>query len=325
MLSNESIDPDQLPALAWFILIARHRSFTKAAAEAGVTRAALSQQLKELEKQLGTRLLYRTTRSMSLTEDGQRLYDTLRPHFRGIARAVSGLAEARGEPAGLLRINTSRPAAALVITPYLGEFLARYPQVSVELLTDDALSDIIAEGCDAGLRLGESLAEHMVAVPVTPPLSMAVVASPAYLDRRGVPTAPQDLMTHACIGYRYAGSGALYEWEFADPVSGREVVVSPTCRFVTGNDQDLIGAALAGVGLAQHFDATVRPLLDDGRLVRVLADWCAPFAGVHLYVPSRDHMPAKVRALIDFLVEKRGAQAATGTQRPGSKQADPHA
>ena len=316
MLSNKPLDPTQLPALAWFVQIARHLSFTKAAAEAGVSRAALSQQLKLLERQLDVRLFYRTTRSMSLTEDGQRLYDNLRPHFRGIDRAITGIAEARGEPAGTLRINTSRPAAALVVTPHLGEFFARYPQVTVELVTDDALANIIADGCDAGLRLGESLDPHVVAVPVTPLLSMAVVASPDYLARRGVPQNPQDLMQHVCIGYRYAGSGALYEWEFRDPVSGNEVSLAPPCRFITGNDQDLVAAALSGAGLAQHFDATVQPLLDAGKLVRVLTDWCTPLSGMHLYVPSRDHMPAKVRALMDFLVERRGVFSRTQTTGP---------
>jgi DNA-binding transcriptional LysR family regulator len=310
MLSNKPLDPAQLPALAWFVEIARHRSFSKAADAAGVSRAALSQQLRALENRLDTKLLYRTTRSMSLTEDGQRLYDTLRPHFRGIERAVTGLVEARGEPAGLLRINTSRPAAALVLTPHLGEFLARYPQVQVELVVNDAFADIIGEGCDAGLRLGESLAEHVVAVPVTPPLSMAIVASPTYLARRGAPQAPQDISGHDCIGYRYTGSGALDPWRFVDPRDGKDLSLLPDCRIVTGNDRDLIDAAVAGAGLAQHFDANVKSEVDAGRLVRVLADWCRPFAGFHLYVPSRDHMPGKVRALVDFLVEKRGAPVA---------------
>lgn len=306
MLSNMPLDPAQLPALAWFVEIARHLSFSKAAEAAGVSRAALSQQLKALEDRLDTRLLYRTTRSMSLTEDGQRLYDALQPHFRGIERAVGGLVETRGEPAGLLRINTSRPAAALVLTPHLGEFLARFPQVQVELVVEDAFSDIIGAGCDAGLRLGESLAEHVVAVPVTPPLSMAIVASPGYLARRGTPITPQDLAGHHCIGYRYPGSGALDEWRFTDPDDGRALSLMPECRVVTSNDRDLLDAAIAGAGLAQHLDACAQREIDAGRLVRVLADWCRPFAGFHLYVPSREHMPAKVRALVDFLVEKRG-------------------
>jgi DNA-binding transcriptional LysR family regulator len=306
------LDPAQLPALAWFIEIARHLSFSKAADASGISRAALSQQLKALEDRLDTKLLYRTTRSMSLTEDGQRLYDSLRPHFRGIERAVTGLVEARGEPAGLLRINTSRPAAALVLTPHLGEFLARYPQVQVELVVNDAFADIIGEGCDAGLRLGESLAEHVVAVPVTPPLSMAIVASPAYLVRRGTPQVPQDIRGHDCIGYRYAGSGALDPWRFADPSHQRELTVLPECRIVTGNDRDLIDAAIAGAGLAQHLDANVKAEIDAGRLVRVLAAWSKPFAGFHLYVPSRDHMPAKVRALLDFLIEKREGAVGPG-------------
>lgn len=304
------MNPSQLPSLAWFAHIAYHRSFTKAAAEMGVSRAALSQNLKALERQLNVKLLYRTTRDMSLTEDGQRLFDALRPALTSIERAVGNLREARNEPSGLLRVNTSRIAAKKLLEPHLGEFLGRYPQLRLELLMDDGLSNIIADGCDAGIRLGESLAAHMVAVPITPMLEMAVVASPDYFKRRGQPATPADLVRHNCLCYRHTTSGAIYRWEFSSPdVAGHAFVVEPQGSVITNDDDGMIRAALQGVGLMQHLELAVREHLNDGTLVRVLQPWCKPFAGFYLYTPSREHMPAKVRALMDFLIEKRGFAA----------------
>lgn len=300
------MDPSLLPSLAWFAHIAHHRSFTKAAAEMGVSRPALSQNLKALEKQLGVKLLYRTTRDMSLTEHGQRLFEAIRPSLGSIERAVRNLGEMRDEPAGLLRVNTSRPAAKMLLEPHLADFLERYPQLRLEMVMDDGIANIIADGCDAGIRLGESLAAHMVAVPITPMLEMAVVGSPDYFRRRGKPATPTDLVRHNCLCYRQSSSGAIYGWEFTSPnVDGHDFVVEPTGSYVTNDDEGTIRAALQGVGLIQHMEFVVRPQLDDGSLVRVLARWCQPFPGFYLYVPSREQMPAKVRALMDFLVEKR--------------------
>lgn len=300
------MDPSLLPSLAWFAHIAKHLSFTKAAAEIGVSRAALSQNLKALERQLGVRLLHRTTRDMSLTEEGQRLLETLRPALGSIDRAVSGLSEMHGEPAGLLRVNTSRPAARALVEPHLVEFLARHPQLRLELVMDDGLANIVADGCDAGIRLGESLAEHVVAVPVTPMLEMAVVGSPDYFKRHGKPESPAELVRHNCLCYRHTGSAAIYNWAFTSPeVDGHDFVVEPTGNFTTNDDEDMIRAALQGVGLIQHIDISVRKHLRDGSLVRVLRPWCPPFPGFYLYVPSREQMPSKVRAWMDFLVEKR--------------------
>lgn len=297
------MDPSLLPSLAWFAHIAHHRSFTKAAAEMGVSRPALSQSLKSLEKQLGVKLLYRTTRDMSLTEEGQRLFEALRPSLGSIERAVRSLGELRDEPAGLLRVNTGRPAAKMLIQPHLAEFLGRYPQLRLELVMDDGMSNIIADGCDAGIRLGESLAEHMVAVPVSPMLEMAVVGSPGYFERRGVPETPADLIRHDCIGYRQTSSGALFGWEFTSPdVEGHDLSVEPKGSFVTNDDDDMLRAALQGVGLVQHIDLAVRPHLEEGTLMRALKDWCKPFPGFYLYVPSREQMPSRVRALMDFLI-----------------------
>lgn len=303
------MNPSLLPSLAWFALVARHGSFTKAASEMGVSRAALSQNLKALEKQLGTRLLYRTTRDMSLTEAGQHLLDSLQPSLATIESALRDLSEAGGEPSGLLRINMARMAARHFIEPHLPEFLARYPRVTLELMLDDGLSNIIAEGCDAGIRLGESLVEHMIAVPVTPALEMAVVGTPGYFERYGTPETPADLVRHNCINYRYR-SGGLHDWEFAMPGGGHEFTVEVKGRYVVNDDDGMLRAALQGVGLIQHIDVAVRTAIQDGRLRRVLHAWCPPFPGFYLYAPSRDQMPLKLRALLDFLVEKRDAVSA---------------
>lgn len=305
--------PSLLPSLAWFAHIAHHRSFTKAAAEMGVSRAALSQNLKALERQLNVKLLYRTTRDMSLTEEGQRLLDSLHPALSVIERAVRSIGEACDEASGLLRVNTSRVAARRLVEPHLAEFLKRYPKLRLELVMDDGLSNIVAEGCDAGIRLGESLAQHMVAVPITPMLEMAVVGSPGYFERHGEPATPADLVQHNCLCYRHTTSGAIYRWEFSSPdVEGHTLAVEPQGNFATNDDEDMVCAALQGVGLVQHMEFAVRQHLSDGKLVRVLQPWCKPFPGFYLYVPSREQMAAKVRALMDFLVEKRD----TPTARP---------
>lgn len=324
------MDPHLLPPLAWFVLVARHRSFTKAAAEMGVSRAALSQTLKALEQRLNTRLLHRTTRDMSLTEEGQRLFDSLSPALMSIESALRDVGDARTEPSGLLRINTSRVAAKTLLEPHMGEFLLRHPKLKLELIMDDGLSNIIAEGCDVGIRPGESLAEHMIAVPITPMLEMAVVASPDYFARHGKPSTPTDLPRHNCVSYRHTTSGGIFRWEFTTPGGdGHAFVVEPHGALITNDDEAMIRAALQGVGIVQHMDIAVRRHLDEGTLVRVLQDWCKPFPGFYLYAPTRDQMPAKVRALMDFLVEKRQGMAPSrkklgaGAPRQTSKAAVP--
>lgn len=301
-----AIEPSLVSSLTWFAHIARHRSFTKAAMEMEVTRAALSQHLKGLEQHLNVRLLNRTTRDMSLTEEGQRLLDVLQPALTAIERAVTELGEAQNEPSGLIRMNSSRIAARLLVEPHMGAFLARYPKLRLELVMDDGFSNIVAEGLDAGIRLGESLDEHMVAVPITPPLEMAIVGAPAYFERHAVPETPADLMKHNCLAYRFTSSGTIDRWWFTSPdAEGRTVEFGPQGNAVFNDDDSMLRAALQGVGLVQHIDLCVRRYLADGSLVRVLASWCRPFPGFYLYVPSRAQMPAKIRALMDFLIERR--------------------
>ena len=219
------LDPSLLSSLTWFAHIARHRSFTKAATEMEVTRGALSQQLKNLEQQLNVRLINRTTRTMSLTDEGQRLLDILEPALSAIEQAVLEVGESQAEPSGLLRINSSRIAARLLIEPHMGEFLARYPKLKIDLTMNDGFSNIIADGVDAGIRLGESLDEHMVAVPISPPIEMAIVGTPEYFQRFGIPESPEDLMQHNCLAYRFSSSGVIDRWSFTSPDDSQRTVV----------------------------------------------------------------------------------------------------
>lgn len=305
------VEPALVASLTWFAHIARHRSFTKAAAEMDVTRAALSQHLKSLEQRLNVRLLNRTTRDMSLTDEGQRLLDVVQPALTAIEQAVTELGEAQAEPSGLIRLASSRIAARLLVEPHIGAFLARYPRIRLELVLNDGFTNIVADGLDAGIRLGESLDEHLVAVPVTPPIAMAIVGSPGYLARHGVPKTPDELMRHNCLAYRFTSSGSIDRWSFTGPgAKGRTVVFEPQGNAVFNDDHQMLHAAVQGVGLIKYLDVCVREHLADGRLVRVLGTWCPRFPGFYLYVPSRAQLPAKTRALMDFLIEQRVQMAA---------------
>lgn len=300
------MNPSLLPSLAWFARIAQHKSFTRAAEEMGVSRAALSQNLKALERQLGVRLLHRTTRDMSLTEAGQQLFDALRPALGSIAQAVSGLDEIGGVPSGLVRINTSRLAYRVLVEPHLSEFCRRHPLVKLEFVLSDELANIVGDGSDLGIRLGRSLAEHVVAVPISPPVAMAVVAAPAYLARHGTPKTPSDLASHACINYRFAGSGAVREWDFTEPGKAARHFTQGVAGSLTFNDDlAMTQAALQGLGLMQIVDLAVHEHVAQGRLLRVLKNWTHQVPGFHLYSPSREHVPARVRAVQAFLRELR--------------------
>jgi len=296
--------PAQLPSLAWFIHVARHKSFTKAAAEMGVSRPVLSQHLKTLESQLGVRLIHRTTRDMSLTEEGQRLYDDVAPMLTAIERVVRNVGQAHDEPAGLIRINSSRVAARLLIEPYLEEFAARHSGIRLDLVMDDGMANIVADGFDAGIRLGESLGQHMVATPITPPMRLSVAGTAEYFKRHGKPLTPHDLVKHSCIRFR-TGSGGIHSWEFTSPDdSHHDFAIVPEGMLTTNDDEAMIRSALQHIGLVQHFEAALKPYLESRKLLQVLDAWSAPFPGFYLYVPSRTQMPSKVRALRDFLIEK---------------------
>ncbi|MBB3389722.1 DNA-binding transcriptional LysR family regulator [Rhizobium sp. BK275] len=299
------MDRNLLPAIAAFAEVAREGSFTRAASKLAVSPSALSQTLRVLEERLSVRLLNRSTRSVSVTEEGRKLLADINPGLAMIEHAVALVQDAKDRPAGEIRINSSRLAASHFLEPHLGEFARRYPLVKLEIVVDDGFGDIVREGCDGGVRLRESVVDSMIAVPISPPIRMAVVASPAYLATYPPPETPFDLERHNCLGLRHGNSNIVSAWEFTDPSDGREFTFEPTGSFVTNGDDIMLSAAIQGVGLIMHMDFAVRDHVARGTLVRVLETWCQPFDGFDLYLPTRDQMAAKIRALIDFLVEKR--------------------
>ena len=299
------MDPAQLPALVAFANVARHGSFTRAAAEGGVSASALSQSIRAMEAQLNIRLFNRTTRRVALTEAGAQFLERVRPALAMLDAAYEALDESRGEPAGTLRINLPRIASDLLVMPHLAEFARRYPGVVVELALDEGLTDLIGEGFDAGIRLGERLARDMVAVPLSGPLRIAVAGSPSYFARFPKPSTPDDLTQHDCLRYRFSTSRGIYRWEFAERrQSSRAFEVATTGTFVTNDLRTMVHAAEQGMGLLHVIEDFIRPQLADGRLVRVLDDWSLTFDGFSLYMASRTQMPLKLRVFVDFLKEK---------------------
>ncbi|MEG2803989.1 LysR family transcriptional regulator [Stenotrophomonas sp.] len=287
-----------LSAVVAFARVAEHASFTRAANALGVSPSALSQTVRALEASMGVRLLHRTTRRVGLTEHGARFLARVRGGLAQIDAAFEDLDSVRAVPAGKLRINVPRVAAELLVLPYLPGFLARYPQVEVELFVEPALVDLVAGGFDAGIRLGECLARDMIAVPIGPAERQVVVATPDYLARHGAPRTPADLVDHDCIVHRLS-TGRLMAWEFS--ADGRDFEVAVAGRLVF-NDAALVhAAARAGMGLAQGFEAVMAEDIAAGRLCSVLQAWQAPFAGFHLYYPAREQMAPKLRVFIDHL------------------------
>ncbi len=275
---------EELGSLAMFLIVAEERSFTRAAAKLGVSQSALSHSMRRLEGKLGLRLLTRTTRSVAPTEAGERLIETLGPALEDIDVRIASLTALRDRPAGTVRITTSGHAAGTILWPAIDRLTKEYPDIQVELNIESGLTDIVAERFDAGVRLGERLEQDMIAVKIGPPLRMATVGVPDYFARRGLPGAPHELAGHACINLRMA-RGSIYAWEFEK--DGRALKVKVDGQLVL-NDVDLIlAAALAGHGIAHLVEDRVTALLEQGRLVRVLDDWCEPFDGYYLYYPSR--------------------------------------
>lgn len=288
------IEPNNL---ATFLAIAKHRSFRKAADEIGVTASALSHALRALEEHLGVRLLNRTTRSVALTEAGERLHARIAPAFRDIDDALDDLNTFRDTPTGTLRINAARASSQIILLPIVTRFLAAYPGVSVDIVVNNAFVDMVSEGFDAGVRFGEVIAQDMIAVPLGPPQRSAYVASPDFFRRFPKPTTPDQLKSIPCIRLRFE-SGRHYAWEFER--KGVEFAVVVEGRLTLG-DQDLaVQAALDGTGIAFAFEAQVKEMIAQGRLVRVLEDWCPYYPGFYLYYPSRRQLPAALRAFVDF-------------------------
>ncbi len=282
-----------------FLAVARERSFTKAAAKLGVSQSALSHTVRSLETRLGLRLLTRTTRSVSPTEAGERLLSSIGPRFDEIESELAALSEFREKPAGTIRITAGEHAADAILWPALEKLLPDYPDINVEIIVDYGLTDIVAERYDAGVRLGEQVAKDMIAVRIGPDMRMAVVGAPAYFERRPRPQTPADLTDHNCINLRLPTYGGVYAWEFEK--DGREVKVRVEGQLVFNNAQLRLNAALSGLGLAFVPEALVEQPLSDGRLIRVLDDWCAPFPGYHLYYTSRRQTSPAFALLVNAL------------------------
>jgi len=289
----------QLDDLRAFLAIGRERSFTRAAAKLGVSQSALSHTIRELEARLGVRLLTRTTRSVSATEAGERLLDRLGPRFDEIESELEALGELRERPAGTIRITATDYAADMILWPKLAKLLRRYPDIKVEIIVDYGLTDIVAQRFDAGVRSGEQVAKDMIAVRIGPDMRMAVVGTPSYFRTRPEPRKPQDLIGHNCINLRLRTYGGLYAWEFEK--GGRELKVRVDGQLVFSGAFQMLNAALAGFGLAYVPEDLAEPHLAKGRLKRVLADWCAPYSGYHLYYPSRRQTSAAFALLVDAL------------------------
>jgi DNA-binding transcriptional LysR family regulator len=285
--------------LASFAFVAKERSFTKAAAKLGVSQSALSQTIRALEARLGLRLLTRTTRSIAPTEAGERLLQTIAPRFGEIESALASLSELRERPAGTIRITAGEHAAISILQPVLRTILPQYPDIKVEIIVDYGLTDIAAEGYDAGVRLGEQVAKDMIAVRVGPDMRMAVVGAPSYFAHRSIPQTPQDLPAHNCINIRLPTYGGLFPWDLEK--DGREVRVRVEGQLVFNNVALRLSSALEGLGLAYMPEDLTMPYVSDGRLLRVLEDWCPPFSGYHLYYPSRRHLSPAFAILVEAL------------------------
>jgi len=282
-----------------FLAVARARSFTRAAAQMGVSQSALSHTIRGLEERLALRLLTRTTRSVAPTEAGERLLRDIGPHFGEIGVALDALSELKEKPSGTIRINSSEHAADAILWPKLAEFLPHYPDVTVEIQADYMLTDIVAERFDAGVRLGEHVEKDMVAVRIGPEERLLVVGSPAYLAGRALPLHPQDLLQHRCINLRLPTLGGLYAWEFEK--DGRELKVQVEGQLIFNGWHPILRAALAGFGLAFLPHELVQPHVGAGSLVTMLEDWTPPFPGYHLYYPSRRHLSPAFALLIEAL------------------------
>jgi DNA-binding transcriptional LysR family regulator len=295
-----------------FVAIVERASFARAADHLGLSRSALSQVIRQLESRLGVRLLNRTTRSVSPTEPGQRLHERIAPMLREMDDAVAQAVGTTSRTAGTLRINTLSMAAKKIIAPRLGRFHKMHPDVVLDIVIDDGLSDIVAGGFDAGIRVGGRLQKDMIAVRLTPDVKLLAVASPEYLARCGEPKTPADLHRHACINWRFPGSGRIARWEFLKKGKKIETVVEGP---VISNHQDIVvPAALQGLGILYAYnDDGIAEALERGRLKRILVDWSLTMPGLYLYYSNRRHIQPALRAFIDCLLDRGGGQRLNAT------------
>jgi DNA-binding transcriptional LysR family regulator len=293
------MDRNDASDLLAFLAVARERSFTRAARQLGVSQSALSQTVSALEARLGVRLLNRTTRSVTPTQAGERLFLSIGPKFEAMDVELAALGELREKPAGNLRITATEHAAESILIPALSRILPRHPDIKVELVIDYGLANIVAERYDAGIRPGELIAKDMIAVRIGPDLRMAVVGAPSYFADRRKPRTPQELTGHNCLNLRLPTHGSLYAWEFEKDKRALNVRVDG--QLVFNSAGALLNAALNGLGLAYLMETYVRSHVSTGRLVRVLSDWCPPFSGYHLYYPSRRQVSPAFALLVEAL------------------------
>ncbi|CCV14028.1 LysR family transcriptional regulator [Mesorhizobium sp. STM 4661] len=295
------MDRDLLSHLPVVVAVARRGGFALAAAELGMSPSAVSHAVRLVEERIGQPLFARTTRSVSLTEAGQALVATAEPALRDIAERMERIRGIKGRPSGLLRLNVSHVAIPMAVTPVVTVMAERYPDVTVEIFANEGLVDIVGEGFDAGIRLGEMIAQDMIAIRLTPPFQVVIVASPAYIGRRGRPSRLADLAAHNCIGYRLVRSGAVYRWDLTE--DGKDVVVETRGTAVVTDSLVAIDLALSGTGLVYVFEPLVRADIEAGRLVQVLPQSAIEEPGLFLYFPKRSAMAPKLRAFIDTAQE----------------------
>ncbi len=304
---------DDLSGLGALLLVAEKRSFTAAAAELRVTPSAVSQIVRALEERVGVRLLQRTTRKVGLTEAGQAFIARVKPALAGVYEAFDSLGELRDRPAGVLRLTLSRMAYDDVLAPRLPEFLATYPEIQLDASIDDALVDLVAQGFDCGIRIGEMLEREMIGLRMSPDMRVAVVGSPKYFATHPKPKHPRDLQAHDCINYRRKTTGVVYRWEFSE--AGKDFSVAVAGRVLLNDGELMLRSALDGLGLAYLMESRVRQELESKRLLRVLEPYCTPFPGFYLYYPSRAQLAPKLKAFSDFFKYPR-AKAARPTRAP---------
>ena len=290
--------PSDLTSLATFLAVAEERSFTNAAKRRGVSPSAISHAMRTLEEELGVRLLARTTRSVALTEAGEQLVERLRPALNDVGQALDDIVGQRSQPGGRVRLLIPRLAVSSVLAPRLGILNSKYPDIVLDVTTDDSRRDIVADGFDAGVHFGEYIEKDMIAVRVSPDQRPAIVGSPVYFRSHPKPKAPRDLLQHRCINFRH-GTAGLYRWEFEK--GKKEISVGVTGPLIVDDVGLVVRAALDGVGLAFLAETDVSDHLAEGTLVRVLQDWCQPYPGFFLYYPSRRQQTASLTALISVL------------------------
>ncbi|MBB3455551.1 DNA-binding transcriptional LysR family regulator [Rhizobium sp. BK313] len=294
---------DMLDGLVTFVIVAEEKSFSAAAVRLGVSPSAVSQSISKLEGRMRLALFNRTTRSVSLTEAGLRYLERVVPAVHDLTAAAQELGESVDRPAGLLRINVARAGYMIALQPILRDFLDAYPEIELEVRIEGSLIDIVGQGFDAGIRFGDLVQRDMVAVKIGPAISAHIIVAPSYLGRYGMPKHPHDLLNHNCIGFRHSSSGQVERWEFEK--DGEKIELAVNGRLILNDSAALTQAALDGIGIAYMINGYIDRFLDDGRLVRILSDWSPALAGLTLYYADRRRVPAKLRALIDFLRQRR--------------------